>query len=221
MITQTTLRSRVRLLAVVLLVAGLAALLVDVPLALALRTQPLPKELGRIFNFAEIGAHGTGAAMILVGALAISSLRWGRGADRRCALRLIAGTYLGGITVALVKLLLPRVRPRAALLDADTGVLETFGRHLLEAGDHSSAALMSFPSGHAAVAAGLAASLCWFYPGGRRAFIGLGILASLQRVTSTSHYLSDICVGAAIGLVGAWLCMPRTDRQIPAHAPQP
>ncbi|MCP9880011.1 phosphatase PAP2 family protein, partial [Cyanobium sp. A1C-AMD] len=72
----------------------------------------------------------------------------------------------------------------------------------------SRSALMSFPSGHAAVAAGLAVSLCWFYPRGRSVFIALAILASFQRINSLSHFLSDICIGAAIGIAGALVFAP-------------
>jgi membrane-associated phospholipid phosphatase len=154
--------------------------------------------------------------MILVAALTCKRLNWRRGLDRLLALRLIGGAYLGGLIVVVLKLIIPRVRPHSALFDNANTALDTFGRGLLAAGDHSRPALMSFPSGHAAVAAGLAVSLCWFYPSGRPAFIALAILASLQRINSSSHYLSDVCVGAALGLIGAFFCMPRGE--LPNHS---
>ena len=216
--SQSTLRSHIAIVAIILLLVGCLALLVDVPLAVWMADKPLHKEITRILNLAEIGGHGTGAAMILIAALGCSRLNWRRQVERRLAWRLIGGTFLGSLVVDLLKLLIPRVRPRVAQLENAGSVLDTFGRQLLEAGDHSRSALMSFPSGHAAVAAGLAASLCWFYPSTRPAVVGLAILASLQRISSSSHYLSDICFGAAFGLAGALLCIPRTARSAAAPA---
>ena len=194
-----------------LAIAGIAALALDIPVTLFLKAKPLHKELARILNLAEIGGHGTGAAMILIGALVIARPNWRRLSDRLLALRLIGGTYLGGLIVDIFKLLIPRVRPHSAMLESSSQAMDTFGRQLLEAGSHSRSALMSFPSGHAAVAFGLAASLSWYFPAGRPAFIALAILASLQRLFSGAHYLSDICIGAGLGLVGAWLCMPKPE----------
>ena len=194
-----------------LAIAGIAALALDIPVTLFLKAKPLHKELARILNLAEIGGHGTGAAMILIGALVIARPNWRRFSDRLLALRLIGGTYFGGLIVDIFKLLIPRVRPHSAMLESSSQAMDTFGRQLLEAGSHSRSALMSFPSGHAAVAFGLAASLSWYFPAGRPAFIALAILASLQRLFSGAHYLSDICIGAGLGLVGAWLCMPKPE----------
>ncbi len=90
--------------------------------------------------------------MILIAALGCSRLNWRRQVERSLAWRLIGGTFLGSLVVDVLKLLIPRVRPRVAQLENAGAVLDTFGRQLLEAGDHSRSALMSFPSGHAAVA---------------------------------------------------------------------
>ena len=196
-------------ISLILAVIGFLAFLIDVPLALTLKDNPLPKEISRILRFSEIGGHGTGAAMLLVGALAASkiNLQWKR--HRFLALKLIAGTYLGGLIVDLIKLLVPRIRPRAADLASDTSLLDTFAFWMHDKSNFDHTDLMSFPSGHAAVAAGLAASLSWFFPNGKPVFICLAILASLQRVATDAHYISDIFIGAALGLVGAWLCAPR------------
>ena len=61
----------------------------------------------------------------------------------------------------------------------------------------------SFPSGHAAVATGLAAALAWRYPRGSLLFGVFATSAALQRVATSAHYPSDICLGAALALVGA------------------
>jgi hypothetical protein len=192
-----------------LIAAGILSLMADIQVARLMDLNPIPKEIGRILSFSEIGGHGTGAAMVLIGVIACSQFRWRRSEERMRALRLIAGTYLGGLIVVLFKLIIARVRPGKAILENANSFFDTFGRQLLDAGNHGRAAVMSFPSGHAAVAAGLAASLWWYLPAGRPAFVVLAILASLQRVATNNHYLSDICIGAALGLVGAWLCMPK------------
>jgi len=196
-------------ISVILALIGFLAFLIDVPLALTLKDNPLPKEISRILRFSEIGGHGTGAAMLLVGALAASQINLQRKRHRFLALKLIAGTYLGGLIVDLIKLLVPRIRPRAAELASDSSLLDTFAFWMHDKSNFSHTDLMSFPSGHAAVAAGLAASLSWFFPNGKPVFVCLAILASLQRVASDAHYISDIFIGAALGLIGAWLCAPR------------
>jgi undecaprenyl-diphosphatase len=196
------------LLAAALLVVGLVALLLDVPLAIWLEGNRLSGELLRPFKFAEIGGHGTGAAMLLLATLWLRRQRWTSGAAQGAVpLRLVAATYLGGLLVDGLKLVVPRVRPRFADLAPHLGAIDTFGRQLLELGEDSRAALMSFPSGHSAIAAGLAAALCWFHPPGRAVFLCLAGLACLQRLLSGAHYLSDVCIGASIGLLGAWLAL--------------
>ena len=192
-----------------LIVAGMLSLIVDIQVARLMDLNPIPKGIGRILRFSEIGGHGTGAAMVLIGVIACSQFRGRRSEERMRALRLIAGTYLGGLIVDLFKLIIPRVRPGKAILENANGFFDTFGHQLLDAGIHGRSAVMSFPSGHAAVAAGLAASLWWYLPTGRPAFVALAILASLQRVATNNHNVSDICIGVALGLVGAWLCMPK------------
>lgn len=192
-----------------LIAVGMLSLVVDIQVARLMDLNLIPKEIVRILRFSEIGGHGTGAAMVLIGVISCSQFRWRRSEERIRALRLIAGTYLGGLIVDLFKLIVPRVRPSKAILESANSFFDTFGRQLLDSGSHGHSALMSFPSGHAAVAAGLAASLWWYLPAGRPAFVALAILASLQRVATNNHYVSDICIGAALGLVGAWLCMPK------------
>ena len=196
-------------IATLLIAVGMLSVMGDIQVARIMDLNPIPKEIGRILRFSEIGGHGTGAAMVLVGVIACSQFRWRRSGERMRALRLIAGTYLGGLIVDLFKLIIHRVRPSKAILESANSFFDTFGRQLLDSGSHGHSALMSFPSGHAAVAAGLAASLWWYLPTGRPAFVALAILASLQRVATNNHYVSDICIGAALGLVGAWLCMPK------------
>jgi membrane-associated phospholipid phosphatase len=66
---------------------------------------------------------------------------------------------------------------------------------------------MSFPSGHAAVAAGLATALAWKYPHGLPVFACLAAAAAAQRLFSSAHYPSDVLFGAACGVAAAAVCL--------------
>ena len=119
-----------------LIVAGMLSLIVDIQVARLMDLNPIPKGIGRILRFSEIGGHGTGAAMVLIGVIACSQFRGRRSEERMRALRLIAGTYLGGLIVDLFKLIIPRVRPGKAILENANGFFDTFGHQLLDAGIH-------------------------------------------------------------------------------------
>jgi membrane-associated phospholipid phosphatase len=211
--------SRQGLLSLALLLAALGALALlanlDLPVALGARgAVDAVGGLRKFLSLAEVGGHGKGALMILVAAFTLSRCRWRQHPD--LALRLVLATYAGGLASSLIKALVTRVRPRNALLGDGVYALDTFGRALLspDASQTSASVLMSFPSGHAAVAAGLAAALCHLAPHGRWLFIGLALMACLQRLVGGAHYLSDVCFGAALGLLGAALILPS---QRPLH----
>lgn len=215
---------RRRLLAAAAICAGLGclALGIDLPVAAWLKQQPspLPGDLMRLLNFAEVFAHGLGVAAVFMVVVTLDPTlalsRRGRTAEPRTALlRLVAATSAGGLTVDLIKMAVERVRPRAADLTSLASVFGTFGQTSLSEASPHPADIMSFPSGHAAVAAGFAAALGWRYPRGRLAFAVLAVLAALQRVASSAHYPSDVAIGAAIGLVGAAIVLG-TDRRLTA-----
>jgi membrane-associated phospholipid phosphatase len=205
-------RFQVRLaaLAVSLLCLGGLALAVDLPVARWCKSERLPREAMRLLNFSEAFAHGTGAAALLVVVLVIDPRlqlpRLGRNSlapGARDFLRIIAATFTGGLLVDGVKALVERVRPRAADLASVATAFDTFGSaaRLPQSTSHSD--VTSFPSGHAAVAAGFAAALAWRYPRAAALFAVIGLLAATQRVVSSAHYPSDVACGAAIGLIGA------------------
>lgn len=207
-----TLLSNQRILpltASILIGFGVFAFALDVPLAMWLQEHDLPSELLKPVKFAEIGGHGTGAAMVLFAAIYLARKEASTTHRRQQLARLIAATYVGSLVVDGLKLIIPRVRPRFADFSVGLNAQDTFGRKLLEFGEHSKAALMSFPSGHSAVAAGLATALWWIHPPGRLVYLTLAILASLQRVIHGWHYLSDVLIGAGMGLMGAWLVLHR------------
>jgi hypothetical protein len=200
--------------AMLLFAAGAAALPLDLPVAGWCKTHRLPGEIDRIVHLLEISGHSLGAAIGLIAALTLDrSLRFplpGRGGiGGRDFTRMIAATYLGGLCVDVVKLSVERVRPRAADLTGVVSWFGTFGTGSLAAPKPRMSDLMSFPSGHSAVAAGLAAALAWRYPHGWPLFACLAVAAAAQRVVSSAHYPSDVACGAAVGLLGAALCLGR------------
>jgi membrane-associated phospholipid phosphatase len=212
-------RYRRRLLAgaAVLACLGIAALSIDLPVAQWCKTGRIPKELLRVLNFSEVFAHSSGVTALMLTVLSLDpslrfpSFRWPAirwpsyqptAAQERFA-RMVCGTAAGGLIVDVIKLLVDRVRPRAADLVAEASVFSTFGDSLLQVAHASHSDVNSFPSGHAAVAAGFAAALAWRYPRGWFAFSTFAVCAALQRVATSAHYPSDICFGAAIGLLGA------------------
>lgn len=208
---------RLLFIAAVLACAGGVALGIDVDVARWCKEGHVPRELMRFLNFSEVFGHGLGVATILVAAAVLDAgLGLSRGArDRdgatgpfglpvsRDFLRMVATAFAGGIMANVVKAtLVDRVRPRAADLTAAASAFSTFGDSLAAAlASHSD--LNSFPSGHAATAAGLAAALSWRYPRGRWLFVFLAVAAAAQRVASSAHYPSDVFFGASLGLACA------------------
>lgn len=206
--------------ATVLVALGCAGFLIDLPVAIWCKTHRLPGEIGRLINLLEISGHSLGAAIVLIAVVTLDgSLRMpvlGRfGAAERIVLRMIAATYFGGLLVDLIKISVARVRPRAADLASVASPFGTFGDDSLAVAAPHFADLMSFPSGHSAVAAGLAAALTWRYPHGAPLFAMLAAAAALQRVVTSAHYPSDVACGAAMGLIGAACCLggPRAIRR--------
>lgn len=207
--------------ATVLVAAGSAAFVVDLPVATWCKSNRLPGELGRVISLLEISGHSLGAALMLVAAVLLDGGlrvpvpgRWRAG--EKALAGMVTATYLGGLIVDIIKLSVARVRPRAADLASVGSWLGTFGEGSLMTDQPRLTDLMSFPSGHSAVAAGLAAALTWRYPRGLPLFAMLAAATAVQRVTSSAHYPSDACFGAAIGLIAAACCLggPRPSRAV-------
>lgn len=218
---------RLRLLAAGLLVAaGGLLLLVDLPVAGWFRQNELPGDLARLVNFSEVFAHGLGAAAVLGVAVALDpSLR--QAGMRWDLARLCLAAFSGGLVVDLIKGVVTRVRPRSADLTSLASALGTFGDQAATAGVPlakgplaKSVELMSFPSGHAAVAAGMATALAWKYPHGLPVFAAVAACAAFQRVVTSAHYPSDVAFGAAIGIAAAAICLGRSRPTAAAARPQ-
>jgi len=210
-------RRRLVAIAAALATASSASLLLDLDVARWCKAGHTPGELKRFLNFAEVFAHGMGVTMILLAAVALDPTLTdtptakalpGRRATTGCKWpsrvlwRMIAASFAGGIMVDVIKAIVDRVRPRAADLSAVASALATFGT---SAATHitSHSDVNSFPSGHAAMASGLAAALSWKYPRATWLFATLAVAAAAQRVATSAHYPSDVLLGAALGLVGA------------------
>ncbi|MFM7206855.1 MAG: phosphatase PAP2 family protein [Planctomycetaceae bacterium] len=206
-------------IATALVAAGAVALAIDLPVAEWFKTHRVPGEIGRLINLLEISGHSLGAAIGLVAVVTLDRgvgfpLPGRFGPSERAFARMVVATYLGGLTADVIKVAVERVRPRAADLAAVGTWLGTFGDESLAVANPHLNDLMSFPSGHSAVAAGLAAALTWRYPHGWPLFAFLAFATALQRVATSAHYPSDVACGAAVGLVAAACCLggPR-----PAH----
>lgn len=189
---------------------------VDLPVARWCKTAALPDAVLWFLSFSERVANGKDVAVLLMCLLVVDpSLRAvfavrnpSTPLDERLAFPRIAAAALGaGIVVQIIKSFVPRVRPRVAELGDLASSLATFGDSA--AGSSVSRYdLGSFPSGHAAVAAGFAAALVWRYPHTMPLFCLLATSAALQRVASSAHYPSDIAFGAAVGLLVAATVLP-------------
>lgn len=183
--------------------AGACCLTIDLPVAAWARDPAgyagLPGDLRRLVHYSECFAHLLGVALFLAAAWLLDPkgrLRWGR---------LACISVVGGLIAMLGKGLIHRARPSPAVA-AD--VWSTFeGWFPLWQAGHAG---QSFPSGHAAAAAALAAGLGWRYPRGRWLFLGLAALAGFQRIAAGAHYPSDVLFGAAIGTAFAASCLHPT-----------
>jgi membrane-associated phospholipid phosphatase len=196
------------LLAATLALAGLAALAVDVPVVHFVHrnyTNDVFRNFAELLGQIEPFAHAAGVAVIL---LAIAVLD---PAHRAQLLRLGACAFGAGLLADVVKVCVIRIRPRN--MPDVTSVWDTFHGWLPILRDVSlitERGLQSFPSGHAATAAGFAVCLSWLYPRGKWLFLSLALLGAMQRIATNAHYVSDVFAGAALGcLLGAVLTDPR------------
>lgn len=172
--------------AVLWLLAGISVFTVDGPLA-RYDVSGVPGDIRRLVQLTEVFAHGTGVGLILV-------TLWILDGERRFFIPRVAFlAFISGIVADGCKLLVSRQRPLA--FDLNSHAVESF---MGIPGSLSLRDLQSFPSGHTATAFGLALGLSYLYPHGRGIFIGIAVLAALQRVLFDAHFLSDTLVTAGI-----------------------
>jgi membrane-associated phospholipid phosphatase len=188
------------LLTAALVLAAMAALPVDVPVARAFKTWNTSETIHgclAFFDMFEVFGHGMGVAVLLI---VLHQLDPGR---RWAIPRVIACTVAAGAFADLLKLFVLRIRPYECLLEGS--VWTTFGCWfpIFQAGSPG----QSFPSAHTATAVGFAAALTWLYPQGRLLFTVLAVLVGCQRIVCGAHYPSDVLIGAAAGCLVAPLIL--------------
>jgi membrane-associated phospholipid phosphatase len=167
-----------------------------VAIARLVSTHGLPGDVRRLIRLCEVFGWGGTVALIVATGAVLDPRGW------RVAVRLAACAFGAGLVVDAMKLLVARVRPSAA--DLQSPVLDTFLAwlpllHSDSLGQRYGYAVQSFPSAHAATAAGLAVALAALYPRGRWLFAAFAILAGIQRIEAQAHFASDVLVGAAVG----------------------
>ena len=97
---------------------------------------------------------------------------------------------VAGWAAHVLKIIFGRSPPEALSIDG------AFGFHFLNGGD----GLDSFPSSHAAMAAGIAGALSVLWPVHRNLFIAVALVVSASRFVVGAHYPSDALLGFAVGL---------------------
>lgn len=138
----------------------------------------------------RLSALGEGVYwMILVFAIGVTGVVRKRPAVAVWAGRTVLAIAAAGIAANLLKVVAGRARPRAL----DSGV---WGFHFLEFGYRFN----SFPSGHAAIAAAVAASICLTRPAAWPLAAGLWVALAGGRVLTGSHFVSDVLAGGAVGI---------------------
>ena len=164
--------------------------------------EAMPGDLKRIVTLSEIFAHGFGIAVVGGCIWLLSS------SHRKLVPRIVMCAVWPALGVHLVKLMVARFRPIKYFDELSQAhfpgrISETFlgfmpGEHL-----NTTYVQQSFPSAHAATAWGLAIGLSWAFPKGRWFFVGIAVLAAIQRVTSFAHWASDVFCGIAIAFLMA------------------
>jgi undecaprenyl-diphosphatase len=113
------------------------------------------------------------------------SERWRRGA------LLLAAPAAAGIVGELLKITVRRLRP------PDVGSAYAFRAF----SDHPfSSRGFGFPSSHAIVAFGAAASLARLFPRARIVWYAAAVGCALSRLLAHAHYLSDVVAAACVGI---------------------
>ena len=186
------------LLPAALTLAAVAALSVDLPIAMAFKRWNGIAGVGSYLTCLDMLAlfgHGLGVVLALAAVHQLDPAR------RWAMPRLLACALAAGGAADLLKMLIIRSRPESISLAFDGSVWATFGQWWPMLRNISDT--QSFPSGHTATAAGLAAALIWLYPQGRWLFTLLAVLVGCQRIVSGAHFPSDVLIGGAAGSLAA------------------
>jgi membrane-associated phospholipid phosphatase len=174
-----------------LVLAGLLALAVDVPLSRTMVQGNAFKSLHGLLESIEPFGRPPAVIAVSLAVLLCGGIRRGAG------FRIAAGALLSGLAVDLLKLCVGRIRPRH--FDFLGNVFDTFSGVLQGSGPGS--AMQSWPSGHTGTAVGFCLALSAIFPEARWLFRILAALVALQRIESGAHYLSDTLFAASVAVV--------------------
>lgn len=189
-------------LAAVLAAALIVMALIDAPVARAV--QRLPVWLLDLFNFITDFGKGAwvlwplGLFYLLLAALPLPATRMSQKVYAAVMVRagfLFASIGLTGLSVSLVKNMIGRARP---------GVGGSINPFLFEP-FHWAPAYASFPSGHGTTVFAVLAAFGTLFPRARTALLIYAVIIATSRVVLRAHYVSDVMVSAAFGIVGVIL----------------
>jgi membrane-associated phospholipid phosphatase len=184
---------------VLLLVIGAACLPFDRRVAHALydhESAAFEQFLERTTHWAK-AAHWLAAAIIAIAAAQAALAIWGERPDLRlasnCAIAFVACLAAGSIILHGMKLVVGRRRPRD---DMEMGLygFVWFKFRL----DYN-----SFPSGHALTITCVAVIASCVWPHLAILWFAIALWLGITRALLTAHFLSDVFIGAGIGLLAA------------------
>lgn len=153
--------------------------------------------------FALISRLGEAWGWLLLFALGFAALHWGgelprlRGAAARLRAASAVPAFLfisvaaAGLAADILKLLLGRMRPKLLFSGGLYGFTGLAWRP-----DH-----WSFPSGHTATIAALAAALWWLWPRHLLFYVLVAAIVAASRIAVGAHYPSDVAAGALVAVL--------------------
>lgn len=182
-----------------LIVAGVAALAIDRALAHFIYDHvdaKTHKFLNGITHYAKAG-HWLAAAILALAGAALARHFGAKGADLpllvNYSLAFIASLTVGSAVLHVIKLVLGRRRPRD---DMEMGL---YGFVPLAFNlDYN-----SFPSGHALTICCVAVIFTCVWPVLWPIWFAVAFVLAVTRALLTAHFLSDVLIGAGIGLIAA------------------
>lgn len=152
----------------------------------SVRDHPLVEAAGKV---SEIGDQPPLYA--IAGGVIAAGLATGDGRTLRTGARILGAHALATMLKSLVKLGVDRTRPH---------LIASQGRYRLRKGQRYEGNYNSFPSGHTASSVAVARALGREYPGAQAPALGVASAVAATQVVRSTHYVTDLLAGAAIGL---------------------
>src|SRR5271168_861700 len=129
--------------------------------------------------------------------IALAGALWLHDRDRRRATILAASVSIAGLLGEVLKLVIRRVRP--GVYDGAYGFRPWSDHPFSSSG-------FGMPSSHALIAFSAAAALAALFPRATPIWYALAIGCGITRVLSGAHFVSDVVVGAILGIaVATWV----------------